>query len=148
MEDIDGGLHPAVDGQSLDEDEDKSFMTVTSLFSFCSYISGGYHTGESFACVTSSNHTVVTLQLQVWCMLSVFLLQAFTHLGNKHQVLYSPCDGMNANKTRQDINLHSLLKELRVATPAAMQRSNHWHARRVDWTSSLQTKSVLLNIRK
>ena len=24
MEDIDGGLHPAVDGQSLDEDEDES----------------------------------------------------------------------------------------------------------------------------
>ena len=23
MEDIDGGLHPAVDGQSLDEDEDE-----------------------------------------------------------------------------------------------------------------------------
>ena len=25
MEDIDGGLHPAVDGQSLDEDEDEEF---------------------------------------------------------------------------------------------------------------------------
>ena len=24
MEDIDGGLHPAVDGQSLDEDEDEA----------------------------------------------------------------------------------------------------------------------------
>ena len=26
MEDIDGGLHPAVDGQSLDEDEDDEEM--------------------------------------------------------------------------------------------------------------------------
>ena len=25
MEDIDGGLHPAVDGQSLDEDEDEDW---------------------------------------------------------------------------------------------------------------------------
>ena len=28
MEDIDGGLHPAVDGQSLDEDEDET-MKIT-----------------------------------------------------------------------------------------------------------------------
>ena len=28
MEDIDGGLHPAVDGQSLDEDEDESYIIV------------------------------------------------------------------------------------------------------------------------
>ena len=27
MEDIDGGLHPAVDGQSLDEDEDEDEVT-------------------------------------------------------------------------------------------------------------------------
>ena len=27
MEDIDGGLHPAVDGQSLDEDEDEGIDT-------------------------------------------------------------------------------------------------------------------------
>ena len=26
MEDIDGGLHPAVDGQSLDEDEDEIYV--------------------------------------------------------------------------------------------------------------------------
>ena len=26
MEDIDGGLHPAVDGQSLDEDEDENHV--------------------------------------------------------------------------------------------------------------------------
>ena len=29
MEDIDGGLHPAVDGQSLDEDEDKEHYSKT-----------------------------------------------------------------------------------------------------------------------
>ena len=28
MEDIDGGLHPAVDGQSLDEDEDEEIKKV------------------------------------------------------------------------------------------------------------------------
>ena len=28
MEDIDGGLHPAVDGQSLDEDEDRQVMPL------------------------------------------------------------------------------------------------------------------------
>ena len=28
MEDIDGGLHPAVDGQSLDEDEDEVIMII------------------------------------------------------------------------------------------------------------------------
>ena len=29
MEDIDGGLHPAVDGQSLDEDEDEDISCET-----------------------------------------------------------------------------------------------------------------------
>ena len=28
MEDIDGGLHPAVDGQSLDEDEERKMLVV------------------------------------------------------------------------------------------------------------------------
>ena len=31
MEDIDGGLHPAVDGQSLDEDEKKTLFTPLSF---------------------------------------------------------------------------------------------------------------------
>ena len=32
MEDIDGGLHPAVDGQSLDEDEDEELQgSVTGI---------------------------------------------------------------------------------------------------------------------
>ena len=33
MEDIDGGLHPAVDGQSLDDDDDDD-MHVFSIFAF------------------------------------------------------------------------------------------------------------------
>ena len=31
MEDIDGGLHPAVDGQSLDEDEDEVVVVVVAF---------------------------------------------------------------------------------------------------------------------
>ena len=31
MEDIDGGLHPAVDGQSLDEDEDEEVKITNHL---------------------------------------------------------------------------------------------------------------------
>ena len=33
MEDIDGGLHPAVDGQSLDEDEDEDVRSQS--WGFC-----------------------------------------------------------------------------------------------------------------
>ena len=32
MEDIDGGLHPAVDGQSLDEDEDEDITYIILRF--------------------------------------------------------------------------------------------------------------------
>ena len=36
MEDIDGGLHPAVDGQSLDEDEDEGIVvSLCSVVLFC-----------------------------------------------------------------------------------------------------------------
>ena len=37
MEDTDGELHPAVDGQSLDEDEDEDF----GKFSMCTFLSSG-----------------------------------------------------------------------------------------------------------
>ena len=39
MEDTDGGLHPAVDGQSLDEDDDNRLYETffLSLFSFLIY---------------------------------------------------------------------------------------------------------------
>ena len=37
---------------------------------------------------------VVTFRLHGWCMLGVFLLPAFTHLGHECQDRLSPCDGM------------------------------------------------------
>ena len=37
MEDIDGGLHPAVDGQSLDEDEDEDCRIRTLALSSPEY---------------------------------------------------------------------------------------------------------------
>ena len=38
---------------------------------------------------------VVTFWLREWCMLGVFLLSAFTHLGHECQDLLSLCDGMH-----------------------------------------------------
>ena len=35
MEDIDGGLHPAVDGQSLDDDDDDDDDTLPGLVEIC-----------------------------------------------------------------------------------------------------------------
>ena len=51
--------------------------------------------GEIFAYVTIFNPTieVVTFHLHGWCMLGVFLLPAFTHLGHECQDLLSCCDG-------------------------------------------------------
>ena len=49
MEDIDGGLHPAVDGQSLDEDEDEVYL----LDSKNAYLST-LHMG-----LTSNSHTTM-----------------------------------------------------------------------------------------
>ena len=39
---------------------------------------------------------VVTFRLRGWCMLGVFSLPAFTHLGYECQDLLNPCDGMHA----------------------------------------------------
>ena len=39
----------------------------------------------------------VTFRLLGWCMLGVFLLPAFTHLGHECQDLLSPCDGMHVS---------------------------------------------------
>ena len=53
--------------------------------------------GEIFAYVTVFFNTtieVVTFHLRGWCILGVFLLWAFTHLGHKCQDLLSPCNGM------------------------------------------------------
>ena len=51
----------------------------------------------NFAYVTVLNPTieVVTFCLHRWCMLSVFLLPAFTNLAHKCQDLLSECDGMH-----------------------------------------------------
>ena len=38
---------------------------------------------------------VVTFRLRGWCVLGVFLLPAFTHLGHECQDLLSPCDEMH-----------------------------------------------------
>ena len=40
---------------------------------------------------------VVTFLLRGWCMLGVFLLLAFTRLGNECQAILSPCDGMHVS---------------------------------------------------
>ena len=37
---------------------------------------------------------IVTFHLCGWCMLALFLLPAFSHLGHECQDLLSPCDGM------------------------------------------------------
>ena len=52
---------------------------------------------DIFAYVTVFNPTieVVTFRLRGWCMLSVFVLPAFTHLGHEFQDLLSLCDGMH-----------------------------------------------------
>ena len=49
MEDIDGGLHPAVDGQSLDEDEDETFISYHGIMQF--FVSKG---------TTYFSHTLAT----------------------------------------------------------------------------------------
>ena len=55
--------------------------------------------GEIFVYVTlfyfNPTIEVVTFRLCGWCMLGVFLLLAFTHLGHECQGLWSPCDGMH-----------------------------------------------------
>ena len=55
--------------------------------------------GAIFAYVTvffNPTIEVVTFRLRKWCMLGVFLLPAFTHLGHEGQDFLSPCDGMCA----------------------------------------------------
>ena len=55
--------------------------------------------GEICAHVTIFNPTteVATFHLRGWCMLSVFLLPAFTHLGHEREDLLSLCDGMHVS---------------------------------------------------
>ena len=48
-----------------------------------------------FLCMWPFFFFVVTFHLRGWCMLGVFLLPAFTHLGHECQDLLSPCNGMH-----------------------------------------------------
>ena len=52
---------------------------------------------ENFAYAAVFNPTieVVTFRLRGWCMLGVFSLPVFTHLGYERQDLLSPCDAMH-----------------------------------------------------
>ena len=53
---------------------------------------------------------VVTFRLRGWCILGVFLLPAFIHLGHECQDLLSLCDGMHV--CRLDLGLYSHPKEV------------------------------------
>ena len=75
-----------------------SLHSVLLLLLRSQAISQGFNIlGKIFAYVTVFNPTieVVTFCLHGWCMLDVFLLQAFTHLGHECQDLLGPCDWMH-----------------------------------------------------
>ena len=69
----------------------------SSAFFFCipSCISGVHHFGWDF-CIRDRFFNLIneagTFCLRGWCMLGVFLLQAFTHLGHERQDHLSLCD--------------------------------------------------------
>ena len=80
---------------------------ISSSSAFPSYVSGVHHfwvrflhvtvfnpTTEVFTTVFNPTTEVFTFHLHEWCMLGVFLLPAFTHLGHECQDLLSSCDGM------------------------------------------------------
>ena len=50
MEGIDGGLHPAVDGQSLDETRRDSRFDLLCLSVVAVYVSKQIHPRDTFAC--------------------------------------------------------------------------------------------------
>ena len=71
----------------------------SSSSAFPSYISGVHHFGWAFADVTiffNPTIEVVTFRHHGCCMLTVFLLPAFTCLGHECQDLLSLCDRMHA----------------------------------------------------
>ena len=74
------------------------FFILFFFFLFSSYISGVHHFWVRFLRMSPfSNPTikVVTFRLHGWCMLGVFLLPAFTHLGHERRDLLSLCDEMH-----------------------------------------------------
>ena len=74
----------------------KPRLTILLLLSSPATSLGFTIWGEIFAHVTfffNPTIKVVTFSLCGWCMLGVFVLPAFTHLGHERQDLLSPCDG-------------------------------------------------------
>ena len=74
-----------------------AFFFFFFFFSFPSCISGVHHFRVRFLRMWpffNPTIKVVTFGLRGWCVLVVFLLPAFTHLGHERQDLLSPCDEM------------------------------------------------------
>ena len=80
----------AIRAKSLD------FTTLGEIFA---YKTLGGRVGWFFVCLGFFYPTikVATFHLPGWCVLGVFLLGAFTCLGNECQDLLSPCDGIHGH---------------------------------------------------
>ena len=90
----------ALDLFHLPDSEKFSSWHQIFFFFFCIpklYLWGSPFLGEIFAYVTVFNPTikVVTFRLRGWCVLGVFLLQAFTRLGHERQDRLSLWDEMH-----------------------------------------------------
>ena len=76
MEDIDGGLHPAVDGQSLDEDEDEEHLTPNVLPpSICKGTSGDISPEEA-GCARACLQGKADVALMKYMVMAVLWLTA------------------------------------------------------------------------
>ena len=89
-------------GNSEEEEEEEQQQQDLILFVCVRvpqlYLWGSPLLGEIFAYVTvffNPTIKVITCHLHGWCVLGVFLLPAFTHLGHERQDLLSPCDEMH-----------------------------------------------------
>ena len=87
-------LHWPGDKASTPTVEDLGFNSSSA---FPSYISGLQHFGRDFGVCDLFNPTTEVVTFRLWgrCMLGVFLLPAFTHLGHECQDLLSLCSGMH-----------------------------------------------------
>ena len=92
--------------------EDKNQNHLSSISSAFPAIPLGFISlGEILMCVTVFNPTieVVTFRHRGSCVLGVFLLPAFTRLGNECQNLLSPCDRMHV--CRDWTSVYSLIRK-------------------------------------
>ena len=83
------------------------------FFAFPSYISGVHHFWVRFLRMWpffNPTVKVVTFHLRGWCVLGVFLLPAFTHLGHERQGSFESVR-WNACVHRLDLSLYSHPKE-------------------------------------